>query len=87
MHRIIGNRNLINIYHHYFYNYVTFDEFAFIVGEQVWNFADFETKVGTGRVQGNKKGIFNRAREPKMIAYFLKQRWLSIPDFDYTKKH
>lgn len=63
-----------------------FDEFSFIVGEQVWNFADFETKVGTGRVQGNKKGIYTRSREPKMIAYFLKQRWMNIPNFDYKIK-
>lgn len=72
--------NLYNMYHK------VFDEFSFIVGEQVWNFADFETKVGTGRVQGNKKGIFNRAREPKMIAWFLKQRWLDIPNYNYRKK-
>lgn len=73
----------VNYYEMY---HKVFDEFPFIVGEQVWNFADFETKVGTGRVQGNKKGIFNRAREPKMIAYFLKQRWLSIPDYNYHLK-
>lgn len=72
--------NLYEMYH------ALFDEFKFIVGEQVWNFADFETKVGTGRVQGNKKGIFNRAREPKMIAYFLKKRWQSIPNYHYDKK-
>ncbi|GAA0365015.1 beta-glucuronidase [Alkalibacterium iburiense] len=72
--------------HYYEMYHKVFDEFPFIVGEQVWNFADFETKVGTGRVQGNKKGIFNRAREPKMIAYFLKQRWLNIPEFDYHLK-
>ena len=32
------------------------------VGEQAWNFADFATCQGTGRVQGNKKGIFTRDR-------------------------
>lgn len=69
--------DLYEMYHN------VFDDYHFIVGEQVWNFSDFETKVGTGRVQGNKKGIFTRSREPKMIAYFLKQRWMNISDFNY----
>lgn len=65
-----------------------FDEYEHVIGEQLWNFADFETKVGINRVQGNKKGIFTRAREPKMIAHVLKQRWTAIPDFNYkNKKH
>lgn len=60
-----------------------FDEYKCIVGEQLWNFADFETKIGTGRVQGNKKGIFTRAREPKMIVQSLKSRWSKIGNFNY----
>ncbi len=63
-----------------------FDEFENLVGEQVWNFADFETKVGTSRVQGNKKGIFTRERQPKMIAHELRKRWTTIPNFNYDKK-
>lgn len=62
-----------------------FDDYPQIAGEQLWNFADFETKVGINRVQGNKKGIFTRARYPKMIAHVLKERWNSIPDFGYKK--
>ena len=62
-----------------------FDDFDQIIGEQVWNFADFETKVGVNRVQGNKKGIFTRQRQPKMIAHELRKRWTSIPDFNYKK--
>lgn len=62
-----------------------FDEFQQVIGEQVWNFADFETKVGTARVQGNKKGIFTRERQPKMIAHELKKRWTNITDYDYKK--
>lgn len=62
-----------------------FDEYKLVIGEQVWNFADFETKVGIQRVQGNKKGIFTRAREPKMIAHALKERWTNIPEFGYKK--
>lgn len=53
------------------------------IGEQVWNFADFQTKFGVQRVQGNKKGLFTRAREPKQAASYLKQRWLNIPNFNY----
>ena len=60
-----------------------FDDYKQVVGEQLWNFADFETKVGINRVQGNKKGIFTRAREPKMIAHVLRKRWTAMPDFGY----
>lgn len=63
-----------------------FDEFQHVIGEQVWNFADFETKIGINRVKGNKKGIFTRSREPKMIAHELKKRWTNIPDFNYKPK-
>jgi len=62
-----------------------FDKFENFVGEQVWNFADFQTKFGTARVQGNKKGIFTRVREPKKAASYLKNRWRSIPNFNYKK--
>ena len=33
-----------------------FDSYDFVMGEQVWNFADFATSQGIVRVQGNKKG-------------------------------
>lgn len=62
-----------------------FDEVTNFVGEQLWNFADFQTKFGIQRVQGNKKGIFTRAREPKMVVRYLTQRWRNIPDFNYKK--
>lgn len=54
-----------------------FDEFPEVVGEQVWNFADFMTKQDTVRVDGNKKGIFTRDRQPKMAQYTLQKRWKS----------
>lgn len=60
-----------------------FDEIPHFVGEQLWNFADFQTKSGIQRVQGNKKGIFTRSREPKMVVRYLKKRWTNIPDFGY----
>lgn len=59
------------------------DSKDYVVGEQVWNFSDFETKVGVTRVQGNKKGAFSRNREPKMLAFWLEERWKSIPHFGY----
>ena len=37
-----------------------FDSYDCIKGEQVWNFADFQTVEGIMRVNGNKKGIFTR---------------------------
>ena len=44
---------------------------AAVVGEQVWNFADFQTKNGFARVDGNKKGVFTRDRKPKAAAHAL----------------
>lgn len=52
-----------------------FDQLDFVVGEHVWAFADFQTKQGLTRVDGNKKGVFTRNRQPKMAAYALKERW------------
>lgn len=59
-----------------------FDSYDFIRGEQVWNFADFQTTEGLMRVNGNKKGIFTRQRQPKDVAFLLKKRWESLP-LDY----
>ena len=56
-----------------------FDSLDFVVGEQVWNFADFQTTEGIMRVNGNKKGIFTRQRQPKAAAFLLKKRWESLP--------
>lgn len=56
-----------------------FDSFDFVKGEQIWNFADFQTTEGIMRVNGNKKGIFTRQRQPKDVAYKLKQRWEYLP--------
>ena len=52
-----------------------FDKLDFMIGEHPWAFADFQTKQGLNRVDGNKKGIFTRNRQPKMSAYMLKERW------------
>ena len=70
---------------YYRMNSKVFDEIPNFVGEQLWNFADFQTKFGIMRVQGNKKGIFTRSREPKMVVRYLSDRWNNIPNFGYKK--
>jgi len=61
--------DLLAMYHR------VFDRFAAVVGEQVWNFADFATAPGVMRVGGNNKGIFTRERRPKAAAQLLQSRW------------
>ncbi|NLR10442.1 MULTISPECIES: beta-glucuronidase [Lactobacillaceae] len=70
---------------YYDMNAKIFDKIDNFVGEQLWNFADFQTKFGINRVQGNKKGIFTRSREPKAAAIWLSHRWNGIPNFGYKK--
>ncbi|WP_458780998.1 beta-glucuronidase [Arthrobacter sp. D3-16] len=55
-----------------------FDRVDAMVGEQVWNFADFQTSNGIMRVDGNKKGVFTRDRRPKPAAFALRQRWTAL---------
>lgn len=64
-------------------NHEVIDNYPQFIGEQTWNFADFETSSGIIRVQGNKKGIFTRERRPKAVAHYFKKRWDNIPDFGY----
>ncbi|WP_270888232.1 beta-glucuronidase [Pedococcus sp. 5OH_020] len=56
-------------------NHRVFDSVEAVVGEQVWNFADFATTSGIVRVDGNKKGVFTRDRRPKSAAFALRRRW------------
>ncbi|MFZ5869064.1 MAG: beta-glucuronidase [Actinomycetota bacterium] len=56
-------------------NHRVFDRVDAVVGEHVWNFADFATKSGVMRVDGNKKGVFTRDRRPKAAAFALRRRW------------
>lgn len=51
------------------------DECDFVIGEHVWAFADFMTAFGLKRVDGNKKGVFTRERQPKTAAFILRERW------------
>ncbi len=52
-----------------------FDRVPAVIGEQVWNFADFQTTPTIFRVDGNKKGVFTRDRRPKAAAHALRRRW------------
>jgi beta-glucuronidase len=55
-----------------------FDRIDAVVGEHVWNFADFATGPSFMRVDGNKKGVFTRDRRPKAAARYLRRRWLNV---------
>jgi beta-glucuronidase len=61
--------DLLAMYHR------VFDRIDAVVGEHVWNFADFDTRTGISRVDGNKKGVFTRERRPKASAHALRRRW------------
>ena len=63
---------LLEMYHR------VFDRVDAVVGEHVWNFADFQTSVGIMRVDGNKKGVFTRDRRPKAAAHALRARWTAL---------
>ena len=67
-------------------NHNVFDSYDFVQGELVWNFADFQTSEGVMRVNGNKKGIFTRQRQPKDAAFHFRARWTTLPlDFKADK--
>ncbi|XP_043312238.1 beta-glucuronidase [Cervus canadensis] len=47
----------------------------YVVGELIWNFADFMTNQSPFRMIGNRKGIFTRQRQPKSAAFLLRERY------------
>ncbi|MFK8243149.1 MULTISPECIES: beta-glucuronidase [unclassified Facklamia] len=51
------------------------DKLDYVIGEHLWNFADFSTASNIRRIDGNLKGIFSRDRRPKSIVEFIKNRW------------
>ncbi|KAJ5865333.1 uncharacterized protein N7529_007249 [Penicillium soppii] len=67
---------MLDMYHR------VFDRIGSMAGEQVWNFADFQTTIGTMRVDGNKKGVFTRDRKPKAAAHGLRARWTNMDTRD-----
>ncbi|KAK7475213.1 hypothetical protein BaRGS_00033517 [Batillaria attramentaria] len=68
--------------------HATFDKYRaqYLVGEMVWNFADFMTVEGLTRVVGNRKGVLTRQRQPKASGHLLRQRYLKLGNntFDGT---
>ncbi|XP_064455225.1 beta-glucuronidase-like isoform X1 [Ornithodoros turicata] len=71
-------------------HHIAFDQLrerGYFIGEHVWNFADFMTDQETTRVDGNRKGIFTRDRQPKAAARVIRCRYnrlggVSLPDID-----
>ncbi|WP_436791556.1 beta-glucuronidase [Yinghuangia sp. YIM S10712] len=61
--------DLLDMYHR------VFDRIDAVVGEHIWNFADFATRPAIIRVDGNKKGVFTRDRRPKSAAFSVRRRW------------
>jgi len=60
---------------------MTFDKLKkqYLVGELPWNFGDFATPQSDIRVGGlNRKGLFDRQRNPKLSAYKLKERYADM---------
>lgn len=53
------------------------ESLPFTVGEHIWNFADFRTAQHYRRVVLNRKGVFNRQREPKSAAFAVRKHWIS----------
>jgi beta-glucuronidase len=79
LHSVLGlpwseefQTQMLDMYHR------VFDRFEAMAGEHVWNFADFQTSLGIYRVDGNKKGVFTRNRQPKAAAHSLRARWTKL---------
>jgi beta-glucuronidase len=49
-----------------------------LIGEMIWNFADFMTRQEVKRAWGNRKGVFTRDRHPKASAHLLRERYLAL---------
>ncbi len=47
----------------------------YCIGAHVWAFADFKTCQSISRIIVNRKGVFTREREPKMVAHTLHRLW------------
>jgi beta-glucuronidase len=52
-----------------------FERVPEVIGEHVWNFADFATAQAVHRPGGNHKGVFTRDRQPKAVAWLLRELW------------
>ncbi len=69
----------------YFKAFDTARQKGHLVGEMIWNFADFMTQETVTRVVGNKKGIFTRHRQPKASAHLLRRRYWELAKREMTQ--
>nr|CAD7266516.1 unnamed protein product [Timema shepardi] len=51
---------------------------GFLLGEMIWNFADFQTPQEVIRPVRCVKGLFTRERQPKMAAHLTRWRYWSL---------
>ncbi|HAP8964237.1 TPA: hypothetical protein IV336_002557 [Enterococcus faecium] len=65
--------------------YEVIDKCVHFVYEKVWNFMNFAISEEILRVQENRTGIFTRDRKLNFIAHYIRNRWSSIPNFNYKK--
>ena len=54
----------------------TAERYPYVVGTHAWVFADFKVGQHNTRAMCNWKGIFTRDRRPKMVAHWLRKKWL-----------
>jgi beta-glucuronidase len=47
----------------------------YLCGVLIWLLQDFKAQEGPGRPTENFKGVFDRLRQPKLMAHLLKRRW------------
>lgn len=62
-------------------NFEAFDvlrDKGFFCGEMIWNFADFSTPQEYNRPGACMKGLFTRARQPKMAGHLMRYRYWSL---------
>nr|XP_027216972.1 beta-glucuronidase-like [Penaeus vannamei] len=62
-------------------NFKAFDTLrskGYFFGEMIWNFADFSTPMEYNRPGACMKGLFTRARQPKMAGHLMRMRYWSL---------
>ncbi|MGI6279874.1 MAG: beta-glucuronidase [Acutalibacteraceae bacterium] len=60
--------------------YAEIKKLNYCIGAHVWAFADFRANQTTSRIIFNRKGVFTREREPKMLAHVLRRLWKEKED-------
>ena len=62
-------------------NFRVFDDYDFVQGELVWNFADFQTSEGIFRVNGNKKGVLPETVSQSRPRMFFADAGSGCPEY------